>query len=105
VLREKIAVVPLYFAAERPTIERDGLILMVDDDRLPLGGEAPRPRKVRFRTLGCYPLSGAIESDAASVEDIIAEMQASKTSERQGRAIDRDAGSSSMEKKKQEGYF
>jgi sulfate adenylyltransferase subunit 2 len=105
VLREKIAVVPLYFAAERPTIERDGLILMVDDDRLPLGGEAPSSRKVRFRTLGCYPLSGAIESDAANVEDIIAEMQASKTSERQGRAIDRDAGSSSMEKKKQEGYF
>ena len=105
VQREGIAVVPLYLAAERQTIERDGLILMVDDDRLPLGGEAPRPRKVRFRTLGCYPLSGAIESDAASVEDIIAEMQASKTSERQGRAIDRDAGSSSMEKKKQEGYF
>ena len=105
VQREGIAVVPLYLAAERQTIERDGLILMVDDDRLPLGGEAPKPRKVRFRTLGCYPLSGAIESDAASVEEIIAEMQASKTSERQGRAIDRDAGSSSMEKKKQEGYF
>jgi len=105
VQREGIAVVPLYFAAERPTIERDGLILMVNDDRLPLGGEAPRPRKVRFRTLGCYPLSGAIESEATSVEEIIAEMQASKTSERQGRAIDRDAGSSSMERKKQEGYF
>jgi sulfate adenylyltransferase subunit 2 len=105
VQREGIAVVPLYFAAERATVERDGLILMVDDDRLPLGGEAPRPRKVRFRTLGCYPLSGAIESDAASVEEIIAEMQASNTSERQGRAIDRDGGSSSMEKKKQEGYF
>ncbi len=105
VQREGIAVVPLYLAAERQTIERDGLILMVDDDRLPLGGEAPKLRKVRFRTLGCYPLSGAIESDAASVEEIIAEMQASKTSERQGRAIDRDAGSSSMEKKKQEGYF
>ena len=105
VLREGIAVVPLYFAAERETIERDGLILMVDDDRLPLGGEAPKPRKVRFRTLGCYPLSGAIESDAATVEAIIAEMAGSKMSERQGRAIDRDAGASSMEKKKQEGYF
>jgi len=105
VQREGIAVVPLYFAAERSTIERDGLILMVDDDRLPLGGEKPALRKVRFRTLGCYPLSGAIESHAANVEEIIAEMQASKTSERQGRAIDRDAGSSSMERKKQEGYF
>jgi sulfate adenylyltransferase subunit 2 len=105
VQREGIAVVPLYFAAERPTIERGGLILMVDDDRLPLGGEKPALRKVRFRTLGCYPFSGAIESDAASVAEIIAEMQASNTSERQGRAIDRDAGSSSMERKKQEGYF
>jgi sulfate adenylyltransferase subunit 2 len=105
VLREGIDVVPLYFAAERETIERDGLILLVDDDRLPLDGAAPRLRKVRFRTLGCYPLSGAIESDAANVEAIIAEMQASKMSERQGRAIDRDAGTSSMEKKKQEGYF
>jgi sulfate adenylyltransferase subunit 2 len=105
VLREGIDVVPLYFAAERQTIERDGLILLVDDDRLPLDGAAPRLRNVRFRTLGCYPLSGAIESDAASVEAIIAEMQASKMSERQGRAIDRDAGTSSMERKKQEGYF
>jgi sulfate adenylyltransferase subunit 2 len=105
VLREGIDVVPLYFAAERETIERDGLILLVDDDRLPLDGAAPRLRKVRFRTLGCYPLSGAIESDAANVEAIIAEMHASKMSERQGRAIDRDAGTSSMEKKKQEGYF
>src|SRR5678810_360521 len=74
ILREGIAVVPLYFAAERETIERDGLILMVDDDRLPLVGEKPRRHKVRFRTLGCYPLSGAIESDAASVEAVIAEM-------------------------------
>jgi sulfate adenylyltransferase subunit 2 len=105
VLREGIDVVPLYFTAERETIERDGLILLVDDDRLPLDGAAPQLRKVRFRTLGCYPLSGAMESDAASVEAIIAEMQASKMSERQGRAIDRDAGTSSMEKKKQEGYF
>jgi sulfate adenylyltransferase subunit 2 len=106
ILREGIGVVPLYFAAERPTVERDGLILMVDDERMRLEpGEEPVSRKVRFRTLGCYPLSGAVESDAVSVEDIIAEMLASSTSERQGRAIDRDGGSASMEKKKQEGYF
>ncbi len=106
VLREGIEVVPLYFAAERPTIERDGLILMVDDERMRLEqGEAVVKRTVRFRTLGCYPLSGAVDSAAASIEDIIAEMLASTTSERQGRAIDRDAGSASMEKKKQEGYF
>ena len=106
ILREGIAVVPLYFAAERPTVERDGLILMVDDDRMRLeAGEQVVSRRVRFRTLGCYPLSGAVESAAASVEDIIAEMLASSTSERQGRAIDRDGGSASMEKKKQEGYF
>ncbi|MBA3510536.1 sulfate adenylyltransferase subunit CysD [Sphingomonas sp.] len=105
ILREGIDVVPLYFAAERPTVVRDGLILLVDDERLPLDGEQPQLRKVRFRTLGCYPLSGAIESDAASVEDIIAEMLVTSTSERQGRAIDRDCGAASMEKKKQEGYF
>jgi sulfate adenylyltransferase subunit 2 len=106
ILREGIGVVPLYFAAERPTIDRDGLILMVDDERMRLEpGEQVVTRKVRFRTLGCYPLSGAIESDAATIEDIIAEMMASSTSEREGRAIDRDAGSASMEKKKQEGYF
>ena len=105
VLREKIAIVPLYFAAERPTVTRDGLILMIDDDRFPLDGETPVLRKVRFRTLGCYPLSGAIESEAATVEEIIAEMLLSRSSEREGRAIDRDAGSASMEKKKQEGYF
>ncbi len=106
VLREGIGVVPLYFAAERPTVTRDGLILMVDDERMQLApGEAVAMRKVRFRTLGCYPLSGAIESDAASVDDIIAEMKLSTSSEREGRAIDRDAGSASMEKKKQEGYF
>jgi sulfate adenylyltransferase subunit 2 len=106
ILREGIEVVPLYFSAERPTVERDGLILMVDDERMRLEpDEQVVSRKVRFRTLGCYPLSGAVESDAASVEDIIAEMLASATSERQGRAIDRDAGSASMEKKKQEGYF
>jgi len=105
VLREKIEIVPLYFAAERPTVERDGLILMIDDGRFPLGDETPVVRKVRFRTLGCYPLSGAILSDAASVEEIIAEMLVSTSSEREGRAIDRDGGSASMEKKKQEGYF
>jgi sulfate adenylyltransferase subunit 2 len=105
ILREKIEIVPLYFAAERPTVERDGLILMVDDERMPMNGEGAVMRKVRFRTLGCYPLSGAVESDAATVEEIVAEMLLTKTSERQGRAIDRDAGSASMEKKKQEGYF
>jgi sulfate adenylyltransferase subunit 2 len=106
VLREGIEVVPLYFAAERATVERDGLILMVDDERMRLEpGEEVVTRTVRFRTLGCYPLSGAIESAAASVEDIIAEMLACATSERQGRMIDRDAGSASMEKKKREGYF
>ena len=106
ILREKIDIVPLYFAAERPTVQRDGTILMVDDERMRLElGEEVRSRRVRFRTLGCYPLSGAIESDAVTVEDIVAEMLVSNTSERQGRVIDRDAGSASMEKKKQEGYF
>ena len=105
ILREKIEIVPLYFAAERPTIDRDGLILMVDDERLPMDGASAVMRKVRFRTLGCYPLSGAVESEAATVEEIVAEMLLTTTSERQGRAIDRDAGSASMEKKKQEGYF
>src|SRR3954452_5079526 len=106
ILREKIEIVPLYFAAERPTVVRDGLILMVDDERMRLeDGEEVCLRRVRFRTLGCYPLSGAIESDAVTVEDIVAEMLVSNTSERQGRVIDRDEGSASMEKKKQEGYF
>jgi sulfate adenylyltransferase subunit 2 len=105
VMREGIEIVPLYFAAERPTVERDGLIIMIDDDRFPLGAETPVIRKVRFRTLGCYPLSGAVESDAETVEQIVAEMLVSRTSERQGRAIDKDSGSASMEKKKQEGYF
>jgi sulfate adenylyltransferase subunit 2 len=106
ILREGIEAVPLYFAAERPSVERDGLILMVDDERMRREpGEEVVSRWLRFRTLGCYPLSGAVESDADSVEAIIAEMLASATSERQGRAIDRDAGASSMEKKKQEGYF
>lgn len=105
ILREGIEIVPLYFAAERPVVERDGLLLMVDDERFRLDGSTAEMRRVRFRTLGCYPLSGAIESDAASIEEIVAEMLATSTSERQGRAIDRDAGAASMEKKKQEGYF
>jgi sulfate adenylyltransferase subunit 2 len=102
---EDIPVVPLYFAKERPVVERSGTLIMVDDDRLPLlPGETPQMRKVRFRTLGCYPLSGAIESDATSLDDIIAEMRRSTTSERQGRLIDTDEAGS-MEKKKREGYF
>ena len=105
ILREQIEIVPLYFAAERPVVERDGLILMIDDDRFPLDGEEPRMRRVRFRTRGCYPLTGAVESSASTVEEIVAEMLVTTTSERQGRAIDRDAGAGSMEKKKQEGYF
>jgi sulfate adenylyltransferase subunit 2 len=100
-----IPVVPLYFAAERPIVERDGALIMVDDDRMRLEpGEQPVPRQVRFRTLGCYPLTGAIESGADTLPKIIAEMISSTTSERQGRVIDHDAASS-MEKKKQEGYF
>ena len=105
ILREGIEIVPLYFAGLRPTVIRDGLILMVDDDRFPLDGETPVERKVRFRTLGCYPLSGAVESEAATVEEVVAEMLLTTTSERQGRAIDKEAGSASMEKKKSEGYF
>jgi sulfate adenylyltransferase subunit 2 len=105
ILREKIDIVPLYFSEERPTVIRDGLILMVDDDRFPLNGETPVGRKVRFRTLGCYPLSGAVESEAATIEEVVAEMLLTTTSERQGRAIDKDAGAASMEKKKKEGYF
>jgi sulfate adenylyltransferase subunit 2 len=102
---EKIPVVPLYFAKERPVIDRDGTLIMVDDERLPLrSGEEPRMELVRFRTLGCYPLSGAIRSNAASLDDIIAEMLASKSSERQGRLIDHDEPGS-MERKKREGYF
>jgi sulfate adenylyltransferase subunit 2 len=103
--REKIPVVPLYFAAERPVVERDGMIIMVDDDRLPLQpGEVPQMRRVRFRTLGCYPLTGAVESDAAGLDDVIDELISSRLSERQGRLIDKDQ-SASMEKKKEEGYF
>jgi sulfate adenylyltransferase subunit 2 len=105
VLREDIPVVPLYFAAKRPIVERDGALIMVDDDRMPLHpGEAPQMRNVRFRTLGCYPLTGALESRAATLAEIIAEMRESRSSERQGRIIDRD-GAASMEQKKQEGYF
>jgi sulfate adenylyltransferase subunit 2 len=103
--RERIPVVPLYFAAERPVVERDGALIMVDDDRMPLGaGEAPQKRTVRFRTLGCYPLTGAVESTAASLDQVIEELVRATTSERQGRVIDHDAAAS-MEKKKQEGYF
>jgi sulfate adenylyltransferase subunit 2 len=102
---EEIPVVPLYFAKPRPVVVRDGTLIMVDDERLPLApGEQPRAEWVRFRTLGCYPLSGAIRSQAATLPDIIAEMRHSKTSERQGRLIDHDE-SGSMEKKKREGYF
>ncbi|MDB5695557.1 MAG: sulfate adenylyltransferase [Sphingomonas bacterium] len=102
---EGIEIVPLYLAAPRPTVERDGMILMVDDDRFRLRpGEVPVERSIRFRTLGCYPLTGAVESEAADLPAIIAEMRASTTSERQGRAIDRDQAAS-MEKKKREGYF
>jgi len=105
IFREKIPVPSLYFAAERPVVERDGALIMVDDERLPLReGEAPAMRRVRFRTLGCYPLTGAIESDADTLEAIIAEMLVATTSERQGRVIDHDPAAS-MEKKKQEGYF
>jgi sulfate adenylyltransferase subunit 2 len=100
-----IPIVPLYFAAERPVVVRDGSLIMVDDDRLPLNkGETPMMRKVRFRTLGCYPLTGAIESTADSMVAIIQEMLLTRTSERQGRVIDHDSAAS-MEKKKQEGYF
>ncbi len=102
---ENIEIVPLYFAAPRPTVERDGLILMVDDERFPLrDGEQPVMRSVRFRTLGCYPLTGAVESTATSLNEVIQETLLTTTSERQGRAIDHDAAAS-MEIKKQQGYF
>jgi sulfate adenylyltransferase subunit 2 len=101
----RIPMVPLYLAAERPVVERDGTLIMVDDERMPLEpGERPVRRKVRFRTLGCYPLTGAIESDADTVPAIVAELHGAETSERQGRLIDHDS-SASMEAKKQEGYF
>jgi sulfate adenylyltransferase subunit 2 len=106
IMAEKIEIVPLYMAAKRPTVERDGLLLMVDDERFPLEpGETPVMRSIRFRTLGCYPLTGAIESEAATLPEVVQEMLLTTTSERQGRAIDKDAGGAGMEKKKQEGYF
>jgi sulfate adenylyltransferase subunit 2 len=105
ILAEKIDIVPLYFAAERPVVTRNGQLLMVDDERLPLlPGETPELRRVRFRTLGCYPLTAAIESDAATLPEIVAEMFVARTSERQGRLIDTDEVGA-MEKKKREGYF
>ena len=105
IAQENIPVVPLYFAKHRPVVERNGALIMRDDERLPLlPGEVVQNRLVRFRTLGCYPLTGAVDSSAATLTDIIAEMRASRTSERQGRVIDHD-GASSMEMKKQEGYF
>ena len=102
---EKIPIVPLYFSKPRPVVERDGVLIMVDDDRIPLNdGETPEMRNVRFRTLGCYPLTGAVESEANTLPQIIQEMLLTTTSERQGRVIDFDS-TASMEKKKQEGYF
>jgi sulfate adenylyltransferase subunit 2 len=102
---ENIPIVPLYLSALRPTVKRDGLLLMVDDDRFPLRkGEVPVQRSIRFRTLGCYPLTGAVESTANTLPEVIKEMLLTTTSERQGRAIDHDQAAS-MEKKKQEGYF
>jgi sulfate adenylyltransferase subunit 2 len=103
-LREDIPIVPLYFAAERPVVERDGVLIMVDDDRMPLKqGETPVTKKVRFRTLGCYPLSGAVESNSETLEEIVQETLLTTTSERQGRVIDTD--NASMEDKKKDGYF
>jgi sulfate adenylyltransferase subunit 2 len=105
IMLEGIEIVPLYFAAHRPVVNRDGTLIMVDDERMPLGdGETPQMRLVRFRTLGCYPLTGAVESAAATLPEIVAEMLVARTSERQGRVIDHDE-SASMEKKKREGYF
>ena len=102
---ENIDIVPLYLAAKRPVVERDGTLIMVDDDRMPMApGETPEMKMVRFRTLGCYPLTGAVESDATTLPEIIQEMLLTKTSERQGRVIDHDS-SASMEQKKREGYF
>ena len=101
---EDIPIVPLYFAEPRPVVERDGTLIMVDDDRMPLNGETPIEKMVRFRTLGCYPLTGAVENNATTLPDIIQEMLLTTQSERQGRVIDHDS-TASMEKKKQEGYF
>jgi sulfate adenylyltransferase subunit 2 len=105
IYQEGIPVVPLYFAKQRPVLERDGMLMMLDDDRVPVrAGDSAQIKKIRFRTLGCYPLTGAIESEADTIEAVIEEMLATTMSERQGRVIDRDA-TASMEKKKQEGYF
>lgn len=105
IMREAIPVVPLYFAAQRPVVERDGALIMVDDHRMPLRpGETPEMASVRFRTLGCYPLTGAVRSEASTLAEVVQEMLLTTTSERQGRAIDHDQAAS-MEKKKQEGYF
>ena len=105
IYQQKIPIVPLYFAAKRPVVERDGTLIMVDDQRMPLQpGETPQMRSVRFRTLGCYPLTGAIESEADTLPEVIQEMLLATSSEREGRVIDHDS-SGSMEKKKQEGYF
>ncbi len=102
---ESIPIVPLYFAAERPVVNRDGSLIMVDDERMPLNpGETPEMKMVRFRTLGCYPLTGAVESTAATLPEIIQEMLLTRTSERQGRVIDHDQAGS-MEEKKRQGYF
>ena len=104
--RERIEVVPLYFSAEREIVERDGLILVVDDERFRLNAdERSKVRRIRFRTLGCYPLTGAVDSEAADIAAIVAEMERSRTSERQGRAIDKEGGDHAMERKKVEGYF
>jgi len=106
IMAENIEIVPLYMSAPRPTVERDGLLLMVDDERFPLQpGEEPVMRSIRFRTLGCYPLTGAVESTASTLPEVVQEMLLTTTSERQGRAIDKDEGGAGMEKKKQEGYF
>ena len=103
---EKIPIVPLYFAQERPVVYRDGVMILVDDERLRLrAGEQPQMRRVRFRTLGCYPLTGAVESNATTLPEIIQEMLLTKTSERQGRVIDQDEGGAGMEEKKKRGYF
>jgi len=105
IYREKIQIPSLYLSAKRPVVERDGVLIMVDDERMPLkDGEVPEMKNVRFRTLGCYPLTGAVESDADTLPEVIQEMLLATTSERQGRVIDSDAGAS-MEQKKEEGYF
>lgn len=102
---EKIPIVPLYFADTRPVIERDGVTILIDDDRVDLNGQKPTMKEVRFRTLGCYPLTGAVESNAKTLPEIIQEMLLTKTSERQGRVIDQDEGGAGMEEKKKRGYF